>query len=74
LKGFIKKQNDPDDIPFEIDYYEQKSKELIRKYSQHDEHSKEKGLIFNLFFDILRIFLKECVKNHFFDIYLVLII
>ncbi len=74
MKGFIKKQNDPDDIPFEIDYYEQKSKELIRKYSQHDEHSKEKGLIFNLFFDILRIFLKECVKNHFFDIYLVLII
>ncbi len=55
FNGFIKKQNDPDNIPFQADYYEQKSKELIRKYSQNDEHSNEKGLIFNLlilFFDI----------------------
>jgi hypothetical protein len=41
FKGFIKKQNDQYDDSFEMD-------SLIRKYTQHDEYSKAKGLIFNL--------------------------
>jgi hypothetical protein len=72
MKVFIKKQNDIHDDPFGANSYEQKAKDLIKKYTEHDEHSKEKGL-FSLSFEFtLRIdvfVFKECVMNHFFDIY-----
>jgi len=29
-----------------MDHYEKKVNDLIRKYTQHDEHSTEKGSIF----------------------------
>ena len=44
MKEFIKKQNDMRDDPFGADSYEQKVKDLIKKYTEHNESSKEKGL------------------------------
>jgi hypothetical protein len=45
MKIFLKTQIDERDDSFEMDYYEQKAKDLIKKYTQHDEQFKEKGYI-----------------------------
>jgi hypothetical protein len=52
MKVFIKKQNDAHDDSFEMDSYEKNAKDLILKYTEHDERCKEKGfnyLIISLF-------------------------
>ena len=41
MKEFIKEQNDSRDDPYGTEYYEHKSKDLIKKYSQHDAHLKK---------------------------------
>ncbi len=43
LKIFLRKQNDVQNDPYGMDYYEKKAKDFIRKYTKHDEHSVDKG-------------------------------
>lgn len=43
MKGFLKNQNETSNDSYGMDYYEEKAKDLIEKYTQHHEHLKEKG-------------------------------
>lgn len=43
MKDFIVKQNDARGGAFGMDYYDHKAKELVKKYTQHDEHFIHKG-------------------------------
>jgi hypothetical protein len=49
VRDFIVKQNDARGDAFGMDYYDQKAKDLVKKYTQHDEQFKEKGLMMNIF-------------------------
>lgn len=40
------KQNDARGDAFGMNYYDQKAKDLVRKYTQHDKQFKEKGSFF----------------------------
>lgn len=42
---FLKKQNRPLSDGTDIGLYETKAKDLINKYSEHDENNKTNGLI-----------------------------
>ncbi|CAM4854342.1 unnamed protein product [Rotaria socialis] len=44
VKDFIVKQNDARGGAFGMDYYDQKAKDLVKKYTQHDEHFMQKGM------------------------------
>lgn len=43
VRDFIVKQNDARGDAFGMNYYDQKAKDLVRKYTQHDKQFKEKG-------------------------------
>jgi hypothetical protein len=45
IRDFIVKQNDARGDAFGMDYYDQKAKDLVKKYTQHDKEFKEKGFI-----------------------------
>ncbi|CAF4067762.1 unnamed protein product, partial [Rotaria sp. Silwood1] len=44
IRDFIVKQNDARGDAFGMDYYDQKAKDLVKKYTQHDKQFKEKGM------------------------------
>jgi hypothetical protein len=76
MREFLTKQNDARGDPSGIDSYEQKARDLIRRYTQHDEYLREQGdshfTLQNCF--SLKFILKECLGNRFRNIYLVTII
>ena len=43
IRDFIVKQNDARGDAFGMNYYDQKAKDLVKKYTQHDHQFKEKG-------------------------------
>jgi hypothetical protein len=45
IRDFIVKQNDARGDAFGMDYYDQKAKDLVKKYTQHDKHLIQKGSI-----------------------------
>ncbi|CAF3653024.1 unnamed protein product [Rotaria sordida] len=44
IRDFIIKQNDARGDAFGMDYYDQKAKDLVKKYTQHDEHFIHRGM------------------------------
>ncbi|CAF4599281.1 unnamed protein product [Rotaria sp. Silwood1] len=44
MKVFLRNQNASLNDTFELNHYEQKGKDLITKYTEHDEQLKEKGM------------------------------
>ncbi len=43
VRDFIVKQNDARGDAFGMDYYDQKAKDLVKKYTQHNKYFREKG-------------------------------
>lgn len=53
IRDFIVKQNDARGDAFGMNYYDQKAKDLVKKYTQHDHQFKEKGFYFVLLDDFV---------------------
>jgi len=43
MRDFIMKQNDAIGNAFGMDYYDQKAKDVVKKYAQHEKYFLEKG-------------------------------
>ncbi len=54
MRDFVVKQNDARGDAFGMDYYDQKAKDLVKKYTQHDKNFQGKGSINFLVFDQIR--------------------
>jgi hypothetical protein len=54
VRDFVVKQNDARGDAFGMDYYDQKAKDLVKKYTQHDKNFQGKGSINFLVFDQIR--------------------
>ncbi|CAF1016252.1 unnamed protein product [Rotaria sp. Silwood1] len=70
VRDFIVKQNDARGDAFGMDYYDQKAKDLVKKYTQHDEHFIQKGMYDESFLRYLLSFDNLIVDPAKFDLFM----
>ncbi|CAF0980766.1 unnamed protein product [Adineta steineri] len=70
IRDFIVKQNDARGDAFGMDYYDQKAKDLVKKYTQHDKHFIQKGMLDESFLRYLLSFDNLIVDPSKFDLFM----